>query len=59
MNLKNIAMGLGLWFVISFALHGADVKKGDVAYIQKAETLTKTHKAFEATVKGDAEKPDE
>ena len=55
MNLKNIAMGLGLWFVISFALHGADVKKGEVAYIKKAETLTATHKNFEAKIKQDAD----
>ena len=56
MNLKNIALGLGLWFVISFALHGADVKKGEVAYIVKADTLTALHKNLEGTMKQDAAK---
>ena len=54
MNLKNMLMGLGLWFVVSFALHGADVKEGDVAYVREAKELTDATKHIEEAIKADA-----
>ena len=56
MNLKNMLMGLGLWFVVSFALHGADVKEGDVAYVKEAKNLTDHSKTVEEIIKADASK---
>ena len=42
-NFKNFLMGFGLWVVLSFAMHGGDAKKGDVASVKEAKELTDFH----------------
>ena len=42
-NFKNFLMGFGLWVVLSFAMHGGDAKKGDVASVKEQKDLTDFH----------------
>jgi len=47
-NITRVLMGFGTWFLLGFALQGADEKEGNKAYIKDSKELEKYEKVAKA-----------